>query len=80
MRDATDGASDPSITGVPKTTEVSKVHDTNHNYGSVSCLCGLLSMSSLLSSLMFSVSCRVLIVMMSFCYDECHVIIRVAIL
>lgn len=32
MRDATDGASDPSITGVPKTTEVSKVHDTNHNY------------------------------------------------
>jgi len=55
MRDATDGASDPSITGVPKTTEVSKVHDTIHNYKSVSCLCGLLSMWSLFSIFMSSV-------------------------
>ena len=65
MRDATDVASDPSITGVPRTTEVSKVHDTNHNYESVSCLCGLLSMWSLFSRLMSSDSFHTLIVMMS---------------
>ncbi len=65
MRDATDVASDPSITGVPRTTEVSKVHDTNHNYESVSYLCGLLSVWSLFSSLMSSDSFHTLIVMMS---------------
>ncbi len=74
MRDATDVASDPSITGVPRTTEVSKVHDTNHNYESVSYLCGLLSMWSLFSSLVFR------LVSHTNRYDECYVLMRVAIL